>query len=281
MRYVFCNNTFVKNDSPVFLSNNKSFRYGDGFFETIRVVNGTIPLWQQHSKRIQYTLQILGGNLAAHENADTIYNNVLKTCAKNGESNAARVRVSFYGGNGGLTDVTTGVYHYIIESFALQEGHFSFNQNGLILGMYNAHKKLSNDVLSNIKSSNFLVYALAAKYAKNRQLNDVIVLNEAACIADTSMANIYMVKHNQMYTPHLHDGAIQGCLRSYLLEQPALNIIEKNITVDDILQADEVFISNAVLGIRWVKQIEDTVYPPPTISASAYKQFIAPLFQTS
>ncbi len=281
MNYIYYNGAFVKETDAIFVANNRSFRYGDGFFETIRIVKGTIPLWRKHTERITYTLQVMGGAFTAHETMETLFSNILKTCAKNNLNHAARVRVSFYGGNGGLHELVHNQYYYIIECFALQEGHFGFNQNGLVMGFFREHEKLSKDSLSNIKSSSSILYTLAARYAKNNLLNDTILLNEQANIADTSIANIYMVKNNTIFTPAAADGPVIGCMRSYLLEQPSLAIKETPINTTALLDADEVFISNAILGIRWVKQIEGKIYAQYSVSKHIYEQLIAPLYQTN
>jgi branched-chain amino acid aminotransferase len=281
MNFIYSNGTFIKDTDTLFFANNRSFRYGDGFFETIRIVAGTIPLWLEHTERMIHSMNLMGGTFAAHETIHTLYNNILKTCAKNNLSHAARVRVSFYGGNGGLHELVNDQYHYIIECFALQEGHFGFNQNGLVMGVFMEHKKLSRDTLSNLKTSSSILYTLAARYAKTNLLNDVVLVNERYNIVDTSIANIYMVKNNTIFTPTTDDGPVLGCMRSYLMDQPALAIEEAAINMPTLFDADEVFISNAILGIRWVKQIDAKTYTQHSVSQHIYTQFIAPLYQTS
>jgi branched-chain amino acid aminotransferase len=254
--YINHNGQMVLATQPVFLSNNRSYRYGNGFFETLRVHNNTIPLWPYHENRIQTSLNLLGGSLPTHTHTEAFLQDILHLCKKNNFSNA-RVRLSFYQGNGALYDGINDPYSFTIECYELQEGQIAFNQNGLILDHYNEHKKISGN-LSNLKSSNFLIYALASKYAKQHQLNDVIIYNEHNEVVDTTIANIYCVKDDIVFTPNLASGAVAGCMRQFLIENLNdldINLEETNISAANLLNADEVFITNAVLGLRWVKQI--------------------------
>jgi branched-chain amino acid aminotransferase len=279
LSYIFIDGKFLIATSPSLLITNKSFRYGDGFFETIRVVNNKIPLWALHSNRILNSLQILQGNLPKNIEVVNLEKSINQTVVKN-KLTDARVRLSFYRDQGGLTDFTHNIFSFIIEAFALQEGNYEVNQNGLELGFYETHKKISG-TLSNVKSSSFQIYSLAAQYAKQQKLNDVIVLNEKNEIVDTTIANIFIIKNGVGYTPYEASGAVLGCMRKYILENyKTIEIKEQPLLKEDILEADEVFLTNAILGLRWVKSIGDKMYLPK-VSFDVYNTLIAPLYQTN
>jgi branched-chain amino acid aminotransferase len=119
------------------------------------------------------------------------------------------------------------------------------------------------DRLANCKTNNFLPYVMAALEAKNKKLNDCIVLNEHGRICDTTIANIFIIKEDVFETPLLDEGCIAGVMRAHIihvLNNSGYTVIEKEITIEDIENASEVFLSNSIKGIRWVKQFRGSSY---------------------
>ena len=104
---------------------------------------------------------------------------------------------------------------------------------------------------------------MAAIYAKKQQWNDAIVLNSEGRVCDSTIANIFLIKENVIYTPALSEACVAGVMRKHLLQQlkaGGFRAIEKEITVAELLTAEEVFLTNSIHNIRWVKGIGDMVY---------------------
>jgi branched-chain amino acid aminotransferase len=114
------------------------------------------------------------------------------------------------------------------------------------------------DEFSHLKSLPFFPYAEAARYAAEQGLDDCIVLNSYERIADSSISNIFILKNKTLYTPPLSEGCIEGVMRRSLLDQ--IKCTEAPIDIEDMLEADEVFLTNAIRGIRSVKYFRDTIY---------------------
>jgi len=153
---------------------------------------------------------------------------------------------------------------YIIECWPLDESINKLNENGLVIDVYPDARK-SRDIFSNLKSSNFLPYTMAAIYAKENKLNDCLLLNESGNIADATTANLFIIKDGMITTPALSEGCVNGVMRRYLLERlkgedRGFKTEESIITIDNLLHADEVFLTNAIKGIRWVKRFRGTTY---------------------
>jgi branched-chain amino acid aminotransferase len=130
------------------------------------------------------------------------------------------------------------------------------------VGIYTDVKK-SCDILSNLKHNNFLPYALAALHAKNEKWNDAVLLNTEGRLCDTSIANIFLIKDEVVYTPALPEGCVAGVMRRNLVEKLAAGdykVVEGKICVDDLLNADEVFLTNSIYNMRWVQSIGDKKY---------------------
>jgi branched-chain amino acid aminotransferase len=257
MNNICVNGRFLPADQPVFLASNKSYRYGDGIFETIKVVNGIPQLMDAHFNRFFKGLELLKMDVPALTTRSTLQDEILQLCKKNKCANLARVRLSAFRGNGGLYDGDNKM-HYLIEAWELSPSAQDFAPNGLVIDIYPEAQKHC-DQFSELKTSNFLIYSLAARYAKANQLNDAIVLNDKGRLSDTTTANIFIVKDAIIQTPALSEGCIAGVMRQHLLQQ--LPIVEAELTTDDLFNADEVFLTNSINGIKWVAQIGNKSYP--------------------
>jgi branched-chain amino acid aminotransferase len=235
---------------------NRAFRYGDGFFETIRVSEGRVLLSQHHFRRFFAAAAQLKFDIPALLNAERLEKEILQLVEKCGLANHARVRLAAWSGNGGLFE---GPYtlHYQIECWPLTKEQTEWNENGLILGFFTEGRK-APDGLANIKSSSFQLYSFAARFAKAQKWNDAIVLNTRDQICDCCIANIFWIHNRNIFTTPLHDGPVAGVFREHLMQH--IQVMEKSATVDDLLNADEIFVTNAIRGIRWVQRLDEKQY---------------------
>jgi branched-chain amino acid aminotransferase len=272
------NGKIIPADGLFIHADNRSFRYGEGLFETVRLQNGTIPLWKYHWQRLSSSLPQLYFEMPKHFSSDELNREVIALCQKNKAVNA-RIRITFFKGEGGLWERPTSSFNYIIQCWPLEESEFRMNENGLDMGVFEAGRK-SCDAFSHLKSNNYLLYALAAQYAKQQKWNETAVLNVHGRICDTTIANLFFIKDDSIHTPQLSEGCVAGVMRAYLLEQlnrNGIKMAEGFYTVDDLLKADELFLTNAFYGIRWVKQLGEKHYSCEQ-SAKLFQQFIRPLF---
>jgi branched-chain amino acid aminotransferase len=181
---------------------------------------------------------------------------------KNQHTNAARIRLMVYRGNGGVFDPENDFPHFIIQSLPLNDENLKLNENGLVIDTFPAARK-SCDAFSNLKSNNYLPYLMAAKYAKQQHLNDCLLLNSFNRVADSCIANLFIIKEDEILTPPLSEGPVRGIMREHLLQHAAvasLPIKQRPLNEDDLLQADECFLTNAVYGIRWVRSFRNKEY---------------------
>ena len=279
MNYICLDGKVLQADQPVFMADNKAFRYGDGLFETMKMTHSKIALQEFHFDRFFRGLQLLQFEVPTLVTAEKLSKEILQLCDKNNCQQKARIRVSAFRGNGGLYEGNNSL-HYLIECWPLDADQW--NENGLVIGICPHARKIS-DAFSNLKSANFLSYAMAAKFAKDNQWNDCLVLNEHDRIADATIANVFMIKDGRIFTPPLSEACVEGVMRRYLLETLNVdpgnyqgvmpNIEERAITIEDLLSADEVFLTNAIKGIRWVKQLQDKTYTHSR-TLKIYNQFI-------
>ena len=260
--FSLCNGKWIENDQPLLLPDNRAFRYGEGLFETMRMQGGKIPLFDLHWQRLTNDLPKLYFNLPVHFTKDYLSEQIQKLCQKNKITEAARIRLTIFKGEGGIWEEPSSTFNWLLQCWSLPLHKMQLNINGLDIGVFEAGRKAC-DQFSNIKSNNYLLYALAAQYAKTQHWNEAIVLNQHNRICDTTIANIFFIKNNQIYTPSLSEGCVNGVMRSYLIEKfrkENKDIIEGGYSATDLLDADEVFLTNAIQGVRWVKSLGDRTY---------------------
>jgi branched-chain amino acid aminotransferase len=243
------------------MADNRGYRYGDGLFETMKLVAGKITLEPFHFERLFTGMQVLKYLVPKLLTPEKLRQEILELCGKNGCSTLARVRLSVSRGNGGLYDDDKKL-QYLIECWPLNDAVNHLNENGLVIDIFPDARK-GNDIFSNLKSANFLPYAMAAQYAKTNKLNDCLVLNMAGNLADTTIANIFVIKEDIIHTPALNEGCVNGVMRRYLLERlrtTGYAVQEGHLTPESLEMADEVFLTNAINGIRWVKHFRNKTY---------------------
>lgn len=258
---------FISNDkyfpagTPVIGPGNRSFRYGDGIFETMKMVEGNIINKDFHFDRLFKGLSTLEFDIPKHLTPAILEKKIKDLANKNRHATLARVRLVLFRSNGGVFDAQTMQPDFIIESWPLT-GQQQLNTNGLIIDVFPAARK-SCDAFANLKSNNYLPYIMAGLYAKKNKLNDAILLNSFDRICDSVIANVFIIKGERIETPPLSEGCVAGVMRRWMVEKFNLKpyvILEKKLSINDLLDADEIFLTNAIYHIKWVKSFKEKSY---------------------
>ncbi|MBL0234842.1 MAG: aminotransferase class IV family protein [Chitinophagaceae bacterium] len=231
----------------------RSYRYGDGLFETMKYVKGEVQLAELHFDRLFRGAEKMAIEWPKLLTREKLVADINEVCKKNKCTDYGRIRLSVSAGQGGLFDPGRKA-QYCIEAWPLSLEMAHLNSNGLTIGIYPEGEK-SCDSWSNLKSSSFLIYSMAAVYAKNRQWNDALVVNTKGFIADSCIANLFIIKNGQLITPALTEACVEGVMRNFLLQQLpqwGYSCDQRAISPSELEEADEVFLTNAIRGIRWV-----------------------------
>ncbi len=261
-RFLFLDGKFLPSNKAVISPDNRSFRYGDGFFATIKCNNGKLQLETFHLERITDSLRLLQFQPPAYFQGDFIRESIVSLLRKNVHKGFARVRCTIFRGDGGIYDAQNHFPHLMIQSWPLSNESNQLNINGLDIGIYpNAVKAV--DDFSGIKSNNYLPYTMGAIWAKQQHLNDALILNSNGMVADATIANIFLVYDGQLITPPLSDGPVAGVMRRAVLhiaKEFGIAAEERSILPSELLVADEVFLTNAIYGLKWVKLFGEKHY---------------------
>lgn len=247
-------------DDKIFSSESRIYKYGDGFFETIKVINKKAQLFDLHYQRIQRAANFF--HLPLHERWTQQYfeDQIELLCLKNGWTHA-RARIVFYRDAEGFYAPTRNKCCFLIEMSELK-GNYPINDKGLRLGEYGMILKPSN-FLSFFKPLSAIQYVLAGISATEKQLDSVLLFNEQGRIAEAYNANLFLIQGDEVITPALSEYCLDGVMRHYIiqkLKQLGYKVTETAVTEEDVLSADELFLSNATRGISWVESYKEQHY---------------------
>ena len=257
---IIYNGKCIEAGSGILKSGDHSYRYGDGLFETLKVADRNILHKEYHFDRLFSGLKILKFTVPSLFTGQILEKEITDLCIKNNCEKLARVRLSVSRGIGGLYDCDNK-FSYLVEAWPLESK--GFNETGLVIDVFPDARK-SIDIFSNLKSANYLPYVMAAVWAKENKLDDALILNSNNRICDSTIANVFWAKNDIVFTPPLTEGCVAGVMRKKILslpiQNPGFTVKESILSESELLEADEVFLTNVISGIRWVKQCRGKRY---------------------
>jgi len=262
MLYINYNGKILEDNSSIIGANNRGLRFGDGLFETMKFKNNQLILADEHFARLWNGMKLLQFDIPKLFNPDFLEQQVISLLKKNKHS-SARIRITIIRGNGGLFDAENHHPNFIIQTWPLSDSNGFLNENGLQCCFYHEAKK-SADQFSGLKHNNYLPYFMGAIFAQKNKCNDALIFNQRNQICDTTIANIFLINDDTIYTPPLDEGPVAGIMRHHIIQTlnktSLYNISEIPITQQMVLEANEVFMSNSIYNIRWVAGIENKIY---------------------
>lgn len=254
-KYVALDGMIYSEDQPLLLSCNRGFRYGDALFETMHANGVTVQLLEAHYNRLKASMEKLKMNVPASFTLSYLAGEIARLVKKNKLFLGNRVRLTVFRVDGGYYTPVSNDVHFLIEASPLPSAKYELNKKGLIIDIYEGHKKHRDD-LANLKTANALIYVMAGIYKTENNLDDCLLLNDSGAIAEAINSNIFVLKKDRLLTPSLNEGCVAGIMRAEILRlaSSAGCKVQDNISLrpSDLLEADEIFLTNAISGIRWV-----------------------------
>lgn len=247
MQWICLNGSFLPKEQAAFTTENRSFRYGDGVFETMKIKDGLVSLAGLHFDRMFNSLQALQMAIPERFTPDQVLSDISTLCLKNNCQGAARVRLAAFREDDNHAS-------YTLDAYPIQNGDWAWDNKGWRICVHPFVEK-SCDAFANMKSANFLPYVMAARYATEQEADECLILNARNNICDGSKTNLFLIKDKAVYTPALHEGCVSGVMRRYLiglLKSTGFEVHQQAIGVPDLLEAEEAFCTNALIGIRHI-----------------------------
>jgi len=227
----------------------RAFVYGDLLFESMLFDNGRLQNAELHYQRLLNSAEVLKLNLPDSFDFNFSQSLILEAVSAHAAHESKRIRFTLYRSGSGFYLPIEQAVKWEIEIFPLPTISTTSKQN---VGIYTEHYK-SFHSLSNLKSGNALVYVLAAMYAREKNWDDVFILNEAGSVCEASSSNFFWVKDDIWITPPLTEGCVAGVKRAEILQTK--EVVELECEIEDLENADEIYLSNAIQGLVKVSQL--------------------------
>jgi len=266
-RFVDLNGTLMLADQPVITLDNRAFHYGDGLFESIRVLRGRPRFMDAHWARLVECCALLRIDLPAGFDRDGAERAIVHLAERNGVV-SGRCRLTIYREAGGFYRPTSHLGGYTIEVVPVEEETYTLNERGLTVDIYPEMRKPVN-ALAVHKTLNCQYYVMAALWSEARGLDDCLLQNDRGNIIESSSGNLFIVSNGVLYTPSLADGCLGGIMRMQIINLALANgikVYECSLNPQNLLAADELFFTNASKGPQWVSTYRTKRYSHRTCS---------------
>jgi branched-chain amino acid aminotransferase len=239
-------------------SSNEAIRCRYGLYETLLWRNGVIELADLHWQRLWKGLNILDFTIPQQYNSTFFEQQISELVKLNGVQSLGRIRIQF------LSDSVHKPYEpfYFIEVTPIETALTQWNENGLVVGILEGFRK-PMIAQSNCKISHSHHIPLAKIGMQKHSWDDILLMNTEGRIIESAIANLFWIKDGVFYTPPLSEACLAGTMRNLIIEmlgKYGFRFAEKTLPHQELLVADEVFLTNGIRKIRWVEKIEGSVY---------------------
>ncbi len=248
---------------------NRALNYGDSIFESMRFAHNRINFWEDHYFRLMANMRIVRMEIPLDFSPEYLEKQIRETITANGlQSQSARVRLSTWRKSGGLYTPANNVVDFLITANPLVSEKYTLNEKGLEVDLYKDFY-VQKSMFSTLKTGSSLLSVVAAVYKKENGLDECLLLNDQKELTEAISANLFLVKGKEVFTPPLSSGCLKGVMRKRvlaLLPKLGFAVREEAINPFELQRADEVFLTNAIAGIRWVGKYRKKEYTN-TVSA--------------
>ena len=254
----YLNGQYIPADRPALPINDRSFLYGDGLFETIRITNGQPFLWREHLDRLQRGADFL--NIPIPFTFDQIEQAARHLLSQN-DTPEGVVRIHL---SRGPSERGYGIPATQNPTLLITTHKSLHNQKPALKLITSSVRILANDPLTQHKTANRLPNILARQQADAAGADEALIINNLDQIAEASAANIFTVRGRNLITPPLNSGALAGATRAFLLKiapQHNLTAIEKPLTFEDLFSADATFLTSAHLLVTPALSLDNAPLP--------------------
>lgn len=255
------NGQILAEDHPLLLASSRAYRYGDGFFESMKFSWGRLMYPELHVQRIKKSLILLKMPMLNDLDENWLESFGKQMASKAGAVNG-RIRFTFYRESSGFYTPTDAATHYLAEFIPQKTGEYEWDEQGMRIGVYKEMTKNAN-FTSMIKTTSALLYVMAGIYADENGFEECAILNDQGRIAEGISSNIFVSSSQFIITPPVGEYCIDGVMRKVVMnlaQAYGYQVLEQPLTEITLAASDEIFFTNASRGIRWVNQYNGKAY---------------------
>ncbi|RXG26957.1 aminotransferase class IV [Leeuwenhoekiella palythoae] len=251
-------------ETPQFSAHNRGMLYGDAVFETIRYSGGKLFFWEDHYFRLMASMRILRMEIPMGFTLEDLQDELLKVVeAENLKDQAASLRLTVTRNEGGKYLPEDNNVSFYIFAKELKDPFFTLTEDHYEVELYKDHY-VNADLLSTLKTANKIIHVTGSIFAKENDYANCLLLNTNKSVVEALNGNLFLVKGSTIKTPPLEEGCLRGIIRKQLIEIIAkldeFTIEEAAISPFELQKADELFITNAIVGIQPISKYRKKTY---------------------
>jgi branched-subunit amino acid aminotransferase/4-amino-4-deoxychorismate lyase len=239
---------------------NRAFMYGESVFTTMRMINGVMQDWDLHFDRLKRGVEFLYGPFTEKDEWSPLLKNLLEDKYQNLDGDKViRLTVYIEGERGILRSglISVGDLKIHISHSPFDQARF---ENKILKLRTSPVIKRPYWWPSYLKAGNYLETIIAQKMALKPGDDDILFLSQEDTVLESSVANIFVVRHNKLYTAPTGPNVLDGIMRKKVINVATSyfdDFSETETTMNQLIRADAIFGSNSVRGLFLVDRIDD------------------------
>jgi branched-chain amino acid aminotransferase len=251
---VFLNDKLVDADKACISAGDSGFLYGAGIFETMRANNGVVFSLKDHLDRLSFSAGVLSINNTYDRQfiTDAIYK-VLKA----NKLTDARLRLTLTGGPMSVPEEKRKATLLIVAT-KLQPYPAEFYKNGVLVVLCPFRQNPTEPIYRH-KTINYFSRMIALKQAHEKRAAEALWFTVDNRLAEGCISNVFLVKDSALYTPPIETPVLAGVARKTVCKiaiKNSIKLVEKELSIDDVLSADEIFLTNVIMQVLPVVAVE-------------------------
>ena len=258
------NGNLIAGDAPFLKGDNRGFKYGDALFETMRATNGIVFFMEEHYLRLMASMRILRMEIPMNMTMEFMEMQIQQCLSANKLNNGpARIRFTVYRDAIGLYLPESNDTVFIVETQPLTSSFYIADAKPYEVELFKDFY-LPADMLSNLKTNNKIINVVGSIFARENGYDNCLLLNNAKNVVEALNANLFVCSGKVIKTPPLKDGCLNGIIRKQLLgiikKEDEFTVEEASISPFELQKADELFITNSIVGIRAISKYRKANY---------------------
>ena len=250
------NGTLLSQDANV-LTQNRAFLYGDGVFETVKIINNKILFLEDHYFRLMSSMRVVRMEIPMDFTMEYLEQQILSVVNANSLSASSRARITVYRNDGGYYLPLNNSVSFLIHAVEIENVLYSIVKKHYEVDLYKDFY-ITKQLLSSIKTTNKLINITGSIFADENGLDNCLLLNDSKNVVEALQGNIFMLLGNKLITPPISEGCLNGVMRKQILNLAKklenIEVVEEVISPFDLQKADELFITNVIKGIQPITQ---------------------------
>ena len=261
-------------------NSNRAFLYGDGIFESFLLIDKRIPLFSLHFERMKDGLTGLGIETPPNLGKEALQSEILDHCLNERQWTNAVLRLTAFRRSEGGYSPSRNELGLHLKASPIAESDILQLVGPIKTGIYRKEKKGMGE-LSPYKTCSSLLYVMASRWAEENKLDDALIINNSNEIIESSNSNLYLLRGKSIILPSISSGPVDGIMRKVLQVVCTWmpydwKELDRGFTLEEIHEADELFLTNSIRGLRSIVDCEGKDYDSRigNLLAEALREYI-------